>query len=278
MPLQFIAQRSVAMLLAISVAIFHREASGCGASGPGISLLLPRDRAVDVPLDAVLQASSLDSGARFNLVDTSDDSIVDVTVSCHEYRGFVCIATPAELRPYTTYSWIAVTDSKPAVESPPFSFSTGDFTLPSPLLVESSELIILGDFQQPEADCNASRRLELSLAVSASGLPAVLTIDNALPMHVNHAFVVDDASSVDFVLYDPPDCFTARLTDIAGNSVAYPKRAPHQTRNRQRDLPTQLQPISFPRRTARKLKRPPLVPSRRNRRSKAVPGSAFLRS
>jgi hypothetical protein len=242
-----------------------RDAHACGATPVEVQALLPLDRAVNVPVNAVLISSSNLTEAVFELhqvLDDADDAdprslaepdgdagvnppsdagalgAVPLGVDCDargQEGGAVCLARPLEpLKPNTRYAW-RTNVVVPSGYIPEYfeglsrEFTTGSANDDEPIAADALRLNVTEDFQNPSTDgngCGVFHWKTVAYSLRASE-PAVLHFADYTPTYIMHATVLaGGGEATPAALYSPPDCLAPVLYDVAGHRTAVPEWCP----------------------------------------------------
>lgn len=222
-------------------------AEACGPILPAAHPLSPPPAAVNVPLNAVLIASSSHRTVRFTLREVVTGKTVPIAESC-EAEGVVrmCQGRPGPLAPSTAYAWSATPApqagevSKPGGAAPPTEqiFTTGVEIDDRPALTNlTSDLapllaVELLEHQGPSASPCVSDIVRLRLTIARLDEPVVLAasgMNGGLPHGLEERaapLLTPAAPSTERLLYAPPACLAVHLLDVAGNVTYLPPWCP----------------------------------------------------
>lgn len=162
--------------------LLQQEAMACGPTPEEVVSLLPFDDAQSVPLNVVLQASSLLSQASFELIEVESGTTIPAAASCSGVAdAYHCVGRPVQLRPDTEYAWHAFTDSEQATESQTRSFRTGSGVGSAQLGVDGWVVTVVRDESDVAVGCGIGRRVTVRVDPLGNGGPAVVSLLGMVP-------------------------------------------------------------------------------------------------
>jgi hypothetical protein len=206
--------------------------------------LLPKSGATNVPLNAVLIATTSLRFVDFTLKEADSGMTVPLSTACEHIGGDpLCFGRPGPLAPHTTYVWTATPDRsaltlKPGSTwpaSPELRFTTGAVTdIDSPVAEtpfdEDAWRVEL--LERKAASPNEPPQIRLRI-----GIPIRLREDAVLVASTNHRGALPIIGDDDNVLspttpareawfYATGDCMSFRVIDVAGNASTGPGWCP----------------------------------------------------
>jgi MYXO-CTERM domain-containing protein len=209
------------------------RAAACGATPSQAFPLSPPAAATDVPLNAVLIASSTYPRVSFTLRETTTGKAVPVSVACQlESDAQVCQAHPGPLLPNTAYSWNVVPEPPASQETYPVppeqTFITGDrvdtqaaFSNPLPGSAPPFTVDILQNQKVNPSLCGVTHNVRLRFAFPRLDEPVVLAGAGmgGLPQFYDQPapLLGPGAGSTERRFFGAPSCLALRLIDMAGN-------------------------------------------------------------
>ena len=214
---------------AVATLLFNSANSlACGETPNELKLLLPANRAVDVPLNVALSASSNTMDSAIVLKKVDDDGAttdVPVNVDClgPEYGGAVCLARPEiSLEPDSQYQWTASLAwdraDDPAVEVETRTFTTGDAIDQYALHTDDVGVHIATHEEFPNGPCVFS---VTHLFWDGANLadPVVVNLKGLTPSYTMHAQVLSAGDAIEFLAYDIEDCVSPEVFDQTGHRM-----------------------------------------------------------
>jgi hypothetical protein len=220
------ARRAIIRLVLTSAAVaaLSRPSVGnaCGALASEVHLLLPMQDDVDVPLNALLHASTVVSQATFELFEDESGEPVPLSVSCDGpfNSSALCVASAGPLQPETAYRWRAYPTEFGAGEVEERRFVTGSATAEGFQGVPDWSLALVSDEASVGVGCGKARLATFELTVVGAAAPLMVTIPGSVPSFFQRVpLVTPNGGAVQFQIAEPSDCFPIRVNDVAGNAL-----------------------------------------------------------
>lgn len=229
----------------VAIGAAPRRAAACSPTPIAAHPLMPAGGAKDVPLNAVLIASSVYRPVRFSLREAATGKAIPLSAACEaESVNYLCHGRPAELAPNTAYTWSAAAElgaqemeNPKAVPPTEYSFTTGEkldqeapLTDVTPQATPPWTIEMLEHKHHMHAPCGAADVVRLRISLTRLNEPVVVTAAGmgGLPDPWNGpASILTPAAAVtDETFYAPPACVAVRLTDVAGNVRHLPPWCP----------------------------------------------------
>jgi hypothetical protein len=207
--------------------------AACGPTPSQAFPLSPPAAATDVPLNAVLIASSTYPRVSFTLREATTGKAVPVSVACQlESDAQLCQAHPGPLLPNTAYRWSVAPEAPASQETfpvpPEQTFTTGDrvdtqaaFSNPLPGSAPLFTVDILQNQKANPSVCGVTHNVRLRFAFPGLDEPVVLAGAGmgGLPQFHDQPSpqLGPGAGSTERRFFGEPSCLALRLIDMAGN-------------------------------------------------------------
>lgn len=208
----------------IALSFIPKLASACGATDAEAVALLPLQGDTAVPLEAVLQATSLHSTVEFRLARADTLEEIQVSIECAGTADrYHCIGEPDALLPDTEYQWQVLMPIDERGDSETRTFVTATESAPSSAPAPDLLIEVTTDLSDAAiGGCGRGRRIELSVAASSVDQPLVLSIAPEMTWEGQHAVLLVTGDSAEVAVGNPSNCFSLLSTDIVGNTTEHP--------------------------------------------------------